>query len=217
MNSEKTDGPQIRIFAVGPLQTNCYLVYDPTSMAGAVVDPGWHDERMLREINEIGVKVNFVINTHGHADHMAGNDDFTAPVIIHRMDEELLSDPVKNLSCFSGSPVTSRKAGRVVEDGDAVNVGGFELSVMHTPGHTPGGISLKCEDSVFSGDTLFFEGIGRTDLPGGDLEEILESIDEKLMCLPDHIKVFPGHGPETTIGDARSFMKKEFPFRIWCR
>jgi hydroxyacylglutathione hydrolase len=213
MNSEGNNNFMMMRFPIGPLETNCYLVYDVSVMEGAIIDPGWHDKDMLKTVAETKVDVKYVINTHGHADHIAGNGDFAAPVIIHRLDEACLTDPVKNLSLFSGLSFTGLKAGRTVEDGDLIRVGNIELEVLHTPGHTPGGISLKCAAGVFSGDTLFFEGIGRTDLAGGDLAEILESIEKKLMCLPDNLPVFPGHGKGTTIGEAKKFMRREFSFR----
>lgn len=210
MNSETTDVPNIMSFVVGPIQTNCYFVYDRQTKEGVVIDPGWHDEGMLRAVRGTGVKVICVINTHGHADHIAGNVDFAVPVIIHSLDEACLTDPSLNLSLFLGLPLKLPKAQRTVKDGDVVTVGNFALEVLHTPGHTRGGISLRCRNNVFSGDTLFFEGIGRTDLDGGDLKTILKSISEKLLPLPDEINVYPGHGPKTTIGEARRFMKKEF-------
>ena len=209
----RNDDLCVERFIVGPLQTNCYLVYDRSRMEGVVIDPGWHDEDMLKAIFETKVKVRNVINTHGHADHIAGNVDFSVPIVIHRLDEGCLNDPVKNLSFFSGCSITSSRADSIVEDGDIIAVGGFSFEVLHTPGHTPGGISLKSVGKVFTGDTLFFEGIGRTDLAGGDLDTILKSIDEKLMPLSDDVEVFPGHGPGTTIGEARLFLGKEFSSR----
>ena len=210
MSSGQADTFCFKRFTVGPLQTNCYLVYDGVTMEGIVLDPGWHDEGMIKAVLDTKVILRYVVNTHGHADHIAGNADFSAPIVIHRLDETYLQDPVKNLSYFSGCSVQTPPSGRIVEDGDLLTVGGLSFEVLHTPGHTPGGISLKCRDNVFSGDTLFCDGIGRTDLPGGDQDTILKSIDEKLMSLPDDVKVFPGHGPSTTIGEARRFMRKEF-------
>jgi hydroxyacylglutathione hydrolase len=210
MSSGKTDQIGIEKFILGPLQTNCYLVCDRSTRESVVIDPGWRDRGLLDRIEEIKAEVKYIINTHGHADHTAGDSDFSVPVVIHRMDEGYLRDPFKNMSYFTGFPVRISSDVKLVEDGDLIKVGGVALEVLHTPGHTPGGISLKCEENVFTGDTLFFEGIGRTDLPGGDFDAILNSIGEKLMRFSDGVRVLPGHGPETTIGEARKFMTKEF-------
>ncbi len=207
---EKTDGFCVERFSVGPLQTNCYLIYDTVCGEGVVIDPGWRDAAITRGIRDAGVKVKYVINTHGHADHVTGNNLLDAPVLIHRLDGKMSADPSKNLPFFSAPPAELSARTGTLDDGDVLDVGNLKLEVIHTPGHTPGGISIKCRDMVFSGDTLFFEGIGRTDLPGGDLETILRSIKEKLLSLPDDVRVFPGHGPETTILDAKRFIREEF-------
>jgi hydroxyacylglutathione hydrolase len=199
MNSARTERPEVRRFIVGPLGTNCYLVFERPSMKGVLIDPGEADSAVKEAISSEGVTVDWVINTHGHADHIKGNAYFSYPVAIHSLDEGCLSDPARNLS-FQTWPVEEVKAGRLLSDGDIISAGGLSFEVLHTPGHTPGGICLKCGEMLFSGDTLFFEGVGRTDLPGGDYNALVKSIEEKLFSLPDLTQVFPGHGVRTTIG-----------------
>jgi hydroxyacylglutathione hydrolase len=205
MNSPGTDKPQLSIFVLGPLETNCYLFYGNVSLKGVLIDPGEGDEDVRKAIQEKGVDVQYVVNTHGHADHIKGDAYFGAPVAIHQLDENCLSNPLRNLSFHAGWCFKPVKAQRLLSDGDIIKIGGLELEVIHTPGHTPGGICLKCGDILFSGDTLFFEGIGRTDLPGGDQRAIIKSIREKLLTLPDNVRVFPGHGGQTTIGHEKKF------------
>ncbi len=210
MSSEKNDKVRIKTFVLGPLQANCYLVYDPDSLKGAIIDPGWPDGSIVKAIEDTGVEICHLINTHGHADHIAGNSCFKVPARIHPLDESCLSDPVKNMSFFTGFPVRLEGPHSPLEEGEILSFGKFFLEVIHTPGHTPGGISLKCGSNLFTGDTLFFEGIGRTDLPGGDIGTILDSIVRKLMKFPDHFMVFPGHGCRTDVGSARCYISSEF-------
>lgn len=208
MNSAQTERPVVRRFIVGPLGTNCYLVYDRSSKKGVLIDPGEADSSVKEVISSEGLNIDWIINTHGHADHIKGNAYFSYPVAIHSLDEGCLSDPERNLS-FHGLFVEDVKAGRLLSEGEVITAGNLSLEVLHTPGHTPGGICLKCGELLFSGDTLFFEGVGRTDLPGGDYDALAKSIKEKLFSLPDSTQVFPGHGVRTTIGHE----KKCNPFR----
>jgi len=205
MISEANNVLEVAVFAVGPLATNCYIVRETVSGKGVIIDPGAYDARVGEHIKAAGVDILNIVNTHGHADHIAGNAAFGFPVLIHALDAPCLSDPVRNLSMFSGEDCSPVTAARTLEDGDRIAVGGLELEVIHTPGHTPGGISLRCGDILFSGDTLFFEGAGRTDLPGGEAAELARSIRERLFTLPDHVKVYPGHGPATTIGHEKLY------------
>lgn len=195
-------------FEVGPLATNCYLVWEPVSREAVLIDPGAYDPAVTELIRKERLNVACTVNTHGHADHIMGNADFGYPVFIHELDEQCLRNGMKSLAFFEGVNVKPVRASKLLKDGDRISVGSAEMEVLHTPGHTPGGISLRCGDLLFSGDTLFLEGVGRTDLPGGNSDVLERSIRERLFTLPDSVRVFPGHGPETTIG----FEKRNNPF-----
>lgn len=204
----KNEKLETKKFVVGPLCTNCYLLWEKHSRKGMLVDPGSYDREVAEYMLDNEIDVECILNTHGHADHIGGNVAFGFPVLIHELDESYLRDSTKNLSFFTGEDVAKMSVKRLLVDGDIISLGELEFLVIHTPGHTPGSISLKCRDILFSGDALFFEGIGRTDVPGGDYEVLARSIRERLFTLPDSVKVFPGHGPETTIGHE----KKNNPF-----
>lgn len=190
------------------MAANCYIVADPSLGDACLIDPGGEPGRIKDFLKKKGYSVKFIINTHGHGDHILGNGYFGAPVYIHKLDADFLTDPDKNLSGIFGFLFKSPKASKLLEDGDKILLGGLELEVMHTPGHTPGGISIKLDGVVFTGDTLFAGGIGRTDLAGGDEDILLSSIRKKLFALDDKVTVYPGHGPESTIGEE----KKSNPF-----
>ncbi|MDD4956755.1 MAG: MBL fold metallo-hydrolase [Candidatus Omnitrophica bacterium] len=203
------DNVLIEGFVVGPLGANCYVVYDAGSGKGLLVDPGAYDPAIDEFIKDSGLDIKFTVNTHGHVDHIAANGDFRYPVAIHELDAESLTDPWKNLSMLTGQTVKPGSPDRLLVDGDILELGGTMVRVIHTPGHSPGSISLLVgEEILISGDTLFREGVGRTDLPGGDQDAITRSIADKLYVLPDKTRVFPGHGPSTSIG----YEKEHNPF-----
>ncbi|MDP3880127.1 MAG: MBL fold metallo-hydrolase [Dehalococcoidales bacterium] len=188
---------------VGAYAANCYIVSDGTSREGIVIDPGAEAGRILRRVKDMGLNIKAIVLTHGHIDHVGAVQEVKeatgAEVAIHADDAGILqtSSP---LSAMLGIPVEmSAPPDRLLEDGDSLTAGKLLLSVIHTPGHTPGGICLLAEQSVFTGDTLFNSSIGRTDLGGGSYDQLIGAIQSKLMTLPDDTAVYPGHGPETTI------------------
>ena len=189
---------------VGNLGTNCYIVYCETSHEAAIVDPGGNAAEIMRLVRREKLLVKYIINTHGHADHIMGLAEVKAatgaPVLIHEADDEMLTNGELNLSGFMGPKISVAAADQTLVAGDIIEFGTVKLTVRHTPGHTPGGICLVGDGIVLSGDTLFAESIGRTDFPGGSYQQLIDSIQEQLMTLPDDTKVFPGHGPDTTIG-----------------
>jgi glyoxylase-like metal-dependent hydrolase (beta-lactamase superfamily II) len=195
------------MIVVGPLETNCYLVYDEDTRDCLIVDPGADSDRIFPVIAEEGLKPIGIVNTHGHIDHVGANrdmkDKYDIPLYMHGGDKD--RQPRINqleLSLFLGAK-DSPPPDQFLKDGDEIQVGKGVLKVIHTPGHSPGSVSLLADDFLLSGDTLFFEGVGRTDLPGGDQRQIERSIREHLMTLPDDLAVLPGHGPLTTIGRER--------------
>jgi glyoxylase-like metal-dependent hydrolase (beta-lactamase superfamily II) len=197
----------LRKLVVGELATNCYVVGCATTGEGMVIDPGGDPDAILYAVEDMELTIQTILNTHGHIDHMLANSEIKhatgAELLIHEYDASMLVDPSANLSSFAASSVVSPPADRLLKEGEKVKVGGMLFEVIHTPGHTSGGISLVREALVFSGDTLFAGSIGRTDFPGGSLELLLHSIRTKLLPLPLTTTVLPGHGPNTTIGDER--------------
>ncbi len=190
---------------VGNMGTNCYIVACEETREAAVIDPGGSEGEILRIIAREKLKVRYIINTHGHADHIEANSKVKqvtgAQILIHQQDAGMLTNARSNLSAFIGNAIVGDPADRIITEGDVIDVGTtVHLKVLHTPGHTPGGIALLSGNVLFSGDTLFAESIGRTDFPGGSYQQLLKSIQEKFMPLSDDIQVLPGHGPETTIG-----------------
>jgi hydroxyacylglutathione hydrolase len=197
----------IQTFVVGPLQSNSYLVVDERSRQAAVIDPGMESEAVLEAVRRGGLRVESVIITHGHFDHVFSCATFTAetgaPVIMHPNDVPLLLEMPETARFFGFKAPTAPKPDRLVREGDVITVGELSLRVLETPGHTPGGISLSLGDAVFVGDTLFAGSVGRTDLHGGSLDTLLQSIRTRLLTLPDSTVVYPGHGPATSIGVER--------------
>lgn len=197
---KNSEGSIIKRFAVGPMGVNCYLVADRAAGEACLIDPGADPEAMKGYIAKNGLDLKFIIITHGHGDHIAANGYFKAPVYIHRSDADFLTDPAKNLSKYFIFAVTSPKASRLLEDGDTIDLGSLRFTVIHTPGHTPGSISLELEGAIFTGDTLFRGGVGRTDFEYGDEGALCRSIRERLFSYPDDTVIYPGHGESSTIG-----------------
>lgn len=197
----------LKKIVVGDYETNCYVLGCEATKEGLVIDPGGNADAVLHAIEDMNLKIGMIVNTHGHADHIGANQDIKsatgAELLIHERDSSMLQDPVMNLSALIADAVISPPADRFLKEGEMVKIGNILLNVVHTPGHTEGGISLVGSGIVFSGDTLFAGSVGRTDFPGGCFELLVHSIRTKLICLPATTTVFPGHGPNTTVGDER--------------
>ena len=193
----------IRSFAVMPFDENCYVVSDDTG-EGVVIDPGGMAKEILAYIREKKLSIQAVLDTHGHCDHIGANDairdETGAPLYIHKADAPMLSDMRLNLSAFMGFKALSRPAEHLLSEGDKISFGKSELEVIHTPGHTVGGVCFVGDGVVFTGDTLFAGSIGRSDFPGGSEVELIGNIKKKLLALPDEMKVYSGHGPSSEIG-----------------
>jgi hydroxyacylglutathione hydrolase len=196
---------QYQLVVVGPLDTNCYLVYCDKTLDCAIIDPGADADRIFPLIAEQELKPVLILNTHGHIDHVGANrdvkDKFGVPLGIHALDGPMLEKILEfELSLFLGAK-ESPPADRFLKDGDIISIGKSALRVLHTPGHTPGSVSFLADEILFSGDTLFNGGVGRTDLPGGSTRDLEASIRDRILTLPPQTIVLPGHGPWTTVGE----------------
>jgi hydroxyacylglutathione hydrolase len=197
----------IKDLTVGPIMANCYIVGCEETKVAAVIDPGDEADRILIVLAEAGLTVQTIINTHGHFDHVSANQRMKevtgAELLIHALDAPMLSQLSATAAAWGMSSEDSPPPDRTIAHGDVVQVGNIDLTVIHTPGHTPGGISLHSNKAVFVGDTLFAGSIGRTDFPGGDFGVLKTSIQKKLFTLDDDVTVYPGHMGLTTIGQEK--------------
>lgn len=193
---------------VGRMMVFCYIVSCTETKEALVIDPGGNEEELVKRIKERGLNLKYIVNTHFHGDHTCGNEQMKsltgAQIIIHEADAPFLSAEVAREMSRRMGFTPSPPADITVKDGDTITIGRVSLKVIHTPGHSPGGICLLGEGNLFSGDTLFVGGIGRTDLPGASHTLFMRSLQEKLLTLPDETKVWPGHdygpNPSSTIG-----------------
>lgn len=197
---------EIKSLVVGELGVNCYIVAEKESKEAIVIDPGDYAEHIMEIIKKNEYKISYIVNTHGHADHIGANSALKAKtggkIVIHGADAPMLENAKLNLSLFMGTTILSDPADILLKDGDNITIGNIRLKVLATPGHTEGGICLLSTENqvLFSGDTLFAGSIGRTDFPGGSMTDLISSIKNKLFNLSNEIKVYPGHGESSSIG-----------------
>ncbi len=193
--------------SVGYTQANCYILAKDKNCQAVIIDPGDEEGRIKKLLKKYNLTAGLIINTHGHIDHIGCDDKFGLPVYIHTDDKALLDDAGLNLSAVFTAPFIVKTEVKILKDKDKIELDGIRLEVIHVPGHTPGGIALLMkspkDNIVFTGDTLFYHSIGRTDFPGGSTRLIIKSIKEGLLTLPDETVIYPGHGPLSSIAEEK--------------
>jgi len=198
----------LETIGVGPMQVNCYVLACAKKREAIIIDPGDQSAKINAVLKKHELKPAMVINTHGHYDHIGSDDDFGVKVYVHKLDLPMLQRADKNLSAFFSTAYKVNSEIKTLEDGEIINLDCLELEVIHLPGHTPGGIGLLLKkpqtDIIFTGDTLFCQGIGRHDLEGSSKQHLEKAIKERLFVLPALTVVYPGHGRATTIGDEKN-------------
>lgn len=193
----------------GDYQANCYIAYCKETLEGIIIDPGAEPEKILDLVEKNRIDIKFIVLTHGHGDHIGGveriKEELGLGLYIHEDDKELLEDSSKNLSNIMSVGAVQLEADKLIKDGDILEFGHQKAQVIHTPGHTRGGICLKIGEHLFTGDTLFKGSVGRSDLYGGDHVTLINSIKNKLLVLNGHMKVWPGHGDASTINEEKLY------------
>ncbi|MHB9074721.1 MAG: MBL fold metallo-hydrolase [Desulfobaccales bacterium] len=194
---------------VGLLEVNCYILGDEVTKEAVVIDPGGDEDEILDLLNRNKFQLKLIIDTHGHFDHVDANQPLKeatgAKIAIHEADAQMLDKPSAEAMFFTGNRLRTSQADILLKENDILTFGQYRLKVLHTPGHTPGGISLVLEDHtyVYVGDLLFAGSIGRTDFPGGSYDALINAVKTKIFPLGDNYSVYPGHGPVTTVGQER--------------
>lgn len=199
----------LETLAVGPFQANCYIVGDSESHQALVIDPGAEFDKIWDKVARHSLQVKKIVLTHAHGDHIGAVSELlektAAELLLHKNDHPMLVDSNKNGSANYGYPISINGPVHFLEEGDLMECGQIRLKVLHTPGHTPGGICLLDDKALFTGDTLFYGSIGRTDFSYSSLQQLLQSIWDKLLLLEDDIKIYPGHGPASTLGREKEY------------
>ena len=196
---------RVKCVPVGALLSNSYIVFDPESRIGIIIDAGDESEKIIRAVREVQVEIEGIYATHGHFDHVLAvrelKEELGCKFYIHRGDEEILSRAVSEAREVLGvERLAPPRPDKYIEEGDRITLGTEEIKVIHAPGHTPGSVCYLFDRGIFTGDLLFAGSIGRTDLLGGDLKTLVKTIKEKIFKLPDDYVIYPGHGPSSTIG-----------------
>ena len=199
----------VECLTVGPLEVCCYIFGCPKSKQVAVVDPGGDTDKILQTINQKGLKPIFILGTHGHFDHISGVNKLEGVIscqfLINQNDMSLVDNINEQAVFFGFDKVETPKVHGYLKGGDVLDIGDLKVTVLDTPGHTPGSISFKVNNCVFVGDTVFQGSIGRTDLPGGSYDTLINSVKEKLFTLNDNTELYPGHGPSTTLQNEKRY------------
>jgi len=200
---------QVERLVVGPLLSNCYIVWDDGVKQGVIIDPGDDADIILKAVEKLGIEIKYILATHGHFDHVGAvaplKRELNVEFLAHKDDFFFIEDGENAARRWGVEIEQPPKPDRFIEDGEKIKVGGFELEVLYTPGHSPGGVSFLYDRMVFGGDTLFQGSIGRTDFRKGSFEDLSKSIKIRLYTLPDDTIVYTGHGPVTTIGDEKKY------------
>jgi len=201
---------KLSTIAVGPFEVNCYLYWDEDTREGVIIDPGDDEGAIFEDVERAGMTPKAILLTHGHGDHIAAVEDvrnrYEIPLYAGRGEEKNLANPSPEVCAIIGRQISALTAEHVIEDEQIIQIGSVTLRVLATPGHTPGGVCFldEKESILFTGDTLFWGSVGRVDLPGGSGPVLIDSIQKKILVLPDEVICYPGHGPKTTVGGERT-------------
>ena len=194
----------LEIVVVGPLAVNCLIVGCEKTKIGAIIDPGDETAKIINTVEELGLGIKYILLTHGHIDHLAEvqrlKDKLNAEFLMHEADSFLVQHASTQANMYGLSDPGNPKPNRYLAESDTISVGELTINVLHTPGHSPGNITFFVEDKLFVGDLIFAGSIGRTDLPGGNYEQLIQSVETKIFTKPDSTEIYPGHGPSTTVG-----------------
>lgn len=198
----------LRKLVLGVYMSNCYIVVCEDTQKAVIIDPGSDFKKIKSELDKVKIDLQFILLTHGHGDHIGAVPEmikeYGLPVFIHEDEKRILTNANRNLSSQIYKNGIEIEPNRLLKDKEIIDVGNLKFEIIHTPGHTPGSISIKVGNVIFSGDTLFNHSIGRTDLPGGSYEQIISSIKNRLMSYPDETMVYPGHNSPTKVGIERN-------------